>query len=445
MTTPFIRSILATPLDGTIKGIPAVSGSVRLGDVGAMGWNVLRGDMVLPLLVLHDSHLCNNLELMRDFATHHGVSIAPHGKSSLCPQLYLQHVETLGAWGMSAATTQQATVIAESGIRNILIANQIVGRAAVAQLAGLIGAYPECNVCSLVDSEASLNELRLFGAALLRPGERFRVLVEIGVPGGRAGVRRFEDAIRLIDLIASQRDVFDLVGVECYEGAAHGGTPEETIQEVDRLLDLTIDVLLHARSAEAFSGRTEVILTAAGSTYPDRAVAKLQRAAGIAGLRIVLRGGSSLISDHGIYRTQLAQMDKRGGLDIGLAQRSSAVSAVKPALELLAAVLSVQEDGVAIMNMGIRDMPHDLGYPTPLRIYRDSALVRTIAEGDSSWRIVRSHDQHCFLAHPCGSGVAVGDVVAFGISHPCTAFDKWRIFYRVDEAFNVTGALKTFF
>jgi D-serine dehydratase len=187
-----------------------------------------------------------------------------------------------------------------------------------------------------------------------------------------------------------------------------------------------------------------MILTAAGSTYPDRAVARLRRAGNIAGLRIVLRGGSSLISDHGVYRTQLALMDERGGFDVGQAPRS-AVAAFKPALELLAAVLSVQEDDVAILNMGIRDMPHDQGYPVPLRLYRDGALIRTIDDGDGSWRIARSHDQHCFLAHPRGADVAVGDVVAFGISHPCTAFDKWRVLYRVDEEFNVTGALKTFF
>ncbi|MCZ8097024.1 MAG: hypothetical protein O9972_03820, partial [Burkholderiales bacterium] len=239
-------------------------------------------------------------------------------------------------------------------------------------------------------------------------------------------------------------EVFYVVGVECLGGAASGGTPEETIREVDRLLDLTVDVLFYALSAGAFSNRTELILTAAGSTYPDRAVAKLRRAGDIDGLRIVLRGGSSLISDHGVYRSHLALMDKRGGLVIGPTSRS-AVTAFEPALELLAAVLSVQEDDVAILNMGIRDMPHDQGYPVPLRLYRDGTLIRTIAEGDNNWQIVRSHDQHCFLAHPSGTDVAVGDVIAFGISHPCTAFDKWRVLYRVDDEFNITGALKTFF
>jgi D-serine dehydratase len=41
--------------------------------------------------------------------------------------------------------------------------------------------------------------------------------------------------------------------------------------------------------------------------------------------------------------------------------------------------------------------------------------------------------------------VRVGDLFAFGISHPCTAFDKWRLVFRVDDDFNVTGAVKTFF
>jgi D-serine dehydratase len=49
------------------------------------------------------------------------------------------------------------------------------------------------------------------------------------------------------------------------------------------------------------------------------------------------------------------------------------------------------------------------------------------------------------VRYPRGADIRVGDLFALGISHPCTAFDKWDVLYRVDEEFNVLEALKTFF
>ena len=46
---------------------------------------------------------------------------------------------------------------------------------------------------------------------------------------------------------------------------------------------------------------------------------------------------------------------------------------------------------------------------------------------------------------PADSPLQVGDMVALGISHPCTTFDKWQLIYLVDDAYNVTGAIRTFF
>jgi len=46
---------------------------------------------------------------------------------------------------------------------------------------------------------------------------------------------------------------------------------------------------------------------------------------------------------------------------------------------------------------------------------------------------------------PAGSTLAVGDMVAFGISHPCLTFDKWQVICMVDDDYNVTSAIKTFF
>jgi D-serine dehydratase len=239
-------------------------------------------------------------------------------------------------------------------------------------------------------------------------------------------------------------DIFDFAGVECYEGLVAKDTYDETMKEVDRLLALTVDVFMHANSKGAFAKRPEVILTAGGSAYFDRVVHHFKRVNNVPGTRIVLRGGSSLTYDHGFYMTHLANMDRRKGFatDDGTV---SALKSFKPALEMFAGVVSLQDKGIAVMNMGIRDLPYDLGYPTPLRQYRDGKRLSGLDGPAPKWAITKSNDQHCYMSYPADAGIKVGDVFAFGISHPCTAFDKWKVLYRVDDEFNVTGALKTFF
>jgi D-serine dehydratase len=60
-------------------------------------------------------------------------------------------------------------------------------------------------------------------------------------------------------------------------------------------------------------------------------------------------------------------------------------------------------------------------------------------------KVTGLNDQHCHLALPADSPLAVGDMVSFGISHPCTTFDKWQVLCLVDDEYTVTGAIKTYF
>ena len=46
---------------------------------------------------------------------------------------------------------------------------------------------------------------------------------------------------------------------------------------------------------------------------------------------------------------------------------------------------------------------------------------------------------------PASAPFRVGDMVACGISHPCTTFDKWRLLFIVDDDYTVTSAIRTFF
>jgi D-serine dehydratase len=216
----------------------------------------------------------------------------------------------------------------------------------------------------------------------------------------------------------------------------------ETIRAVDRFLDFMLEVLDRARATQAFAHRREVLLTAGGSSYFDRVAEKFAPVQRGPDTRVVLRGGSYLTYDHGFYWRKMQDLQRRGGLVTGSGVVDPA-AAFQPALELWALVQSLQDPGTAIMMMGVRDLPFDLDYPVPLRQYRDAALLRKVEA--AGYAVVNSNDQHCYMRYPDGADVRVGDLFAFGISHPCTAFDKWDVLYRVDEAFTVIGALKTFF
>ena len=229
-------------LDASTKGLPIGAGSVRLGDIGAQLWNVRRGDMSLPILILRDACIRSNLDIMRRYANYHGVLLAPHGKTTCCPQLYHDQVSLGGAWGLSAATVEQAALIAASGITNVLLANQVVGSANVKKFVQLLREYPATRFLIFVDSRISRAATPLL-IQTENTGRRLEVLVEAGYPGSRSGVRTIQAGAALVDLVVRQADLFKLVGVGFYEGLLNGATSKETIAAVTRLVDSAIDLL----------------------------------------------------------------------------------------------------------------------------------------------------------------------------------------------------------
>ena len=115
---------------------------------------------------------------------------------------------------------------------------------------------------------------------------------------------------------------------------------------------------------------------------------------------------------------------------------------LRPALEVWAVVLSVPEPGLAIVGAGKRDLGFDTDPPRPLSVHRPgSADAPRPADGLS---FAKMWDQHLALAG-AGAHLAVGDLVGFGISHPCATFDRWRALLSVDESYRVTGAVTTLF
>ncbi|MGY8661223.1 alanine racemase [Bradyrhizobium sp. UFLA05-109] len=422
----------AQRLSATTRGIPLVDG-LATEEIGSQGWRPSRGDLALPALTLDDAAFATNRDLFLRWCSGAGVAVAPHAKTPMSPEL-ARSLRDGGAWGTTVANIQQAAVLLAHGERRLLLANEIGGLAAGRRLGALLSAYPDVEFHAFADSPAAVASLA--EAAHLSGRSDISVLVELGA--GRAGARD-QAAVEAVIAAVLAAKRLSLGGVATYEGAVATPDTEETAQAIARLMARTIEAFALVRNA---APSRSLILSAGGSAYFDVVAAALVPVAQRDGnASIVLRSGALFFGDHGIYSRAFAEIDRRGGLVIDGVRRSAAES-FRPALTLWAEVLSRPEAGLAICGFGMRDTSFDQGLPGALRVYRDGVEQRSLAEGLS---VTRLNDQHAFVALAEDNPLAVGDILALGISHPCTCLDRWRVIYGLDTGGTVTRALTTQF
>lgn len=418
MNQDALHRLRADRIDWRYKGFPPAD-DVTPATLAAQAWNLLDGDLFLPALVLHESALAHNLELMRRWCESHGVSLAPHGKTTMSPELFARQLDA-GAWAITAATPSQVRVYRAFGIERILLANELVEPASLHWVAAELAADPSFEFLCLADSVAAVAAME---AALTEVGvtRRLHVLVELGLAGGRTGARTVDDALAVAEAIGRSPSL-ELAGVEGYEGIVHDDARvDEFLTELHLLLDRLVD-------AGSFGGLEEVVVTAGGSVYFDR-VAQLLASADRR-VRIVVRSGCYLTHDDGLYDAHSP-----------LGSHGSGPERLRPALEAWAVVLSRPEPALALVGMGKRDVPHDVGLPVPTKSHGRVGL----REVRGAMEIVDLNDQHAYVRLDPSDHLAVGDLLGCGISHPCTAFDKWRLIPVVDDDYRVIDAVHTFF
>lgn len=429
-TRALVAALADTALDDTCKGWPSTRPVTRLGDVGALGLHPLRHDLLLPVAVLKQPALDNNARFMRAFLDATGARIAPHGKTSMSPQLLLRQLED-GAWGITVATVHQLQVCRRFGMPRVFLANQLVDRGALEVVCDLLARDPGFEVVALVDSVegARLAAQAARARGLTRP---LRLLVEVGFAGGRTGCRTRAVALEVARAVAADT-ALALVGVEGFEGLIHSDDVDADVRKVCAFLDEVVAVA-RACAAERLFAPGPVLLSAGGSAYYDLVAARLGNS-GIDGAQVLLRSGCYLTHDAAVYAGAHAQIRRR------LAASHDVPGELLPALELLAVVQSLPEPGRAILGLGKRDVGADMGLPLALAYSRGGEPPAPLAGHE----LVELNDQHAHLRLPEDSPLALGDVVVLGISHPCTTFDKWRVLFTVDAGYRVTGAVRTFF
>ena len=439
-----LTTLSAHKLSSTSKGVPDILDGVTIEDAPGRGLNLLQQPFPAPVAVLRQSAIRANIELMRRYTQSAGVELAPHGKTTMAPQLFDMQLAA-GAWGITCATAAHLRLYRRFGVPRVIMANQLLDAASIQFVARQLAEDPGFEFYGIVDSVAGAR--RYFDVLSRLPrGRPVNLLLEVGAAGGRTGVRTVADAVAVGKEVAEMSDAggsLRLAGIEAFEGI-FAGSPREAETSVTSFMERVSEVARHCDGNDAFRD-SEVVLTAGGSAHFDQVVKALKAIQLSRQTKVVLRSGCYITHDHGFYAAALDRLRERSaGSDSVFVERG-----FEPALELWTTVQSLPEAGLAIIALGKRDVSFDMGLPVPLKHLAgggsDSPLsgaspVSIRGKGE----IVRLNDHHGYLKFT-GLNLAVGDRIAVGISHPCTTFDRWEYLYVVDDQYDVVSVVRTYF
>ncbi len=420
-------------VDDRLKGIPLGVPPFPIERIGERGWNVLR-DIRLPAAVLKESALAHNGAWMRRFLAASGALFAPHGKTTMSPELFRRQLAD-GAWGLTFATMGQVRAARRHGATRIFLANVVADPAEALWALGELDRDPAFEMLVLVDSEAAVElwSRSAAGAGARRPVE---LMLERGYPGGRTGCRSQDHALAVARGIRDREPAVTLRGVSGFEGLLSADDPVVTEARVIAFLD-AIRESAEACDREGLFGPGPKLLSAGGSAFYDLVLDRFGGATLSGESRILVRSGCYLTQDGGPYERAFARIRERSGIarDLG--------PGLEPALELWAQVLSRPEPTRVVANLGKRDASHDLGLPRATAVFRPGRDTAPLAlEGVTTAGL---NDQHALLDVPADSALRPGDRLAFTISHPCLTFDRWPLLFVVDEAYTVVAAVHTLF
>lgn len=426
------------PANTHTKGLGLLPADAQMGDIARQGWNILQEQVSLPVAVLSEEKIQHNLAWMQEFIDRYQVKLAPHGKTTMSPELFQLQTDA-GAWGITLATAPQTEAAFAHGVRRVLMANQLVGKGNMAIVAELMRRDAHFEFACIVDSADNVDAL---GEYFAESGQTLRILLEYGVMGGRTGIRDRQQEDAVLEAVARWPQSLSLVGIEIYEGVLNEEAP---IREFLRHVVSRAEALAETGCFK----EPDVILSGAGSAWYDVVAEEFSRvnkhldSARRHTLDVVLRPGCYLTHDVGAYHRASDRIKQNNPV-----AREMNFSLL-PALQVWAYVQSLPEPGRAIIGLGKRDSSSDAGFPVASGHYRpqsrSSEAYAAVVPAPKDWKIFAMMDQHAFMSIPQDADIKVGDMLSFDISHPCLTFDKWRQLLLINEQFDVTGSVSTWF
>ncbi|MCP9996281.1 amino acid deaminase [Streptomyces werraensis] len=403
------------------KGLPPDAADLTVGELAAQRRNLFTDGFTTPVLALSAERLEHNLAALETYAERHGLAFAPHGKTSMAPQLFHRQIER-GAWGITLAVPHQVRVAREFGIERVFLANELVDAAALRWIAAEQDADPAFRFVCYVDS---VRGVELMDAALAGASRPVDVVVELAAgEGARTGVRTEAECAVVADAVAAAR-ALRLVGVAGYEGEVPRADPERVRAWLRRLVALAVDF----DKAGRFAGLDEIVVSAGGSAWFDAVADVFAEVPELsAPVLKLLRSGAYVSHDDGHYErlTPFNRVPGEGGLE--------------PAFRLWTQVVSRPSAEQAFTNAGKRDAAYDLDLPVARVVRREGA-----ERPATGIEVTGLSDQHAWLRTSPEADLEVGDWVGFGLSHPCTSFDKWALIPVAEADGTVVDYIRTFF
>ncbi|MBQ0887357.1 amino acid deaminase [Streptomyces sp. RM72] len=421
--TEALAKLAEEHVDHRFKGLPPDAYGLTVAELAEQRRNLFTGGFTTPVLALSAERLEHNLKLMETYAARHGLAFAPHGKTSMAPQLFHRQIEH-GAWGITLAVPHQVRVARAFGIGRVFLANELVDAAALGWISAELDADPDFRFVCYVDSVrgVELMDAALTAAGAARPLD---VVVELAAgEGARTGVRTEAECAAVADAVAGARTL-RLAGVAGYEGEVPDADPERVHAWLRRLVALAVDF----DKAGRFDGLDEIVLSAGGSAWFDAVADVFAEVPALSRPVLkLLRSGAYVSHDDGHYRelTPFNRVPEEGALE--------------PAFRLWSQVVSRPSPEQAFTNAGKRDAAYDLHLPFAQVVRRDGA-----ERPATGIEVTGLSDQHAWVRTTGEADLEVGDWLGTGLSHPCTSFDKWQLIPVAEADGTVVDYIRTFF
>jgi D-serine deaminase-like pyridoxal phosphate-dependent protein len=325
-----------------------------------------------PALLVDLDRLEANLDRMAHLARAADLELRPHTKTHKTPQIAQMQLSR-GAAGATVAKVGEAEVMAEAGIPDIFIANQVVGGPKIERLTALAR---RVKVAVGVDSVENAAPLSM---AFAQQGLRLPVLIEVDIGLGRCGVAP-EGALELARQINTLPGL-NLIGLFTYGGHVYACRNENEVAGV--------------------------------AAYECRTMQDLgRRIAPIAGQELRVSGGSTPTAHH--YTTECGLTEIRPGSyvfnDRTQIDRWSA-RVQDCALSVLSTVISRPAPTRAVLDAGSKALGADLAHGSP---------GHGMLKEDNQAVLARVNEEHGFLDLSQASiKLRVGDKVEVIPNHCC--------------------------
>lgn len=328
-------------------------------------------DLDTPALLLDRSASDRNLRKLADFFRGRKCQLRPHFKNHKCVTLARRQLAAGSAVGMTCAKLGEAEVLADGGVSDVLIANQVVGRPKMARLVEL---------ARRIDLKVAIDDIvhaQTLSEAAAAAGVTVGILVEVDIGMGRCGVAPGEPALELARAIMPLEGLrFD--GIQAFEGhVVYVDDPAER----SRLVRESFDKVLQTRRLLEEHG-IEVRILSGGSSATYHITGCLD---GVD----ELQAGSYATMDW-----RYAQM----------------VPDFEVALSVLASVIS-KRPGVAVLDVGIKGAGCEFGNPR-IKDHPEAEIPSFVSE------------EHCVVRNV--PGWKIGQTVELLPSHACTTCNLYR-------------------